>query len=250
MKKLLSICIAFNIFILNGCLSENNHEGHNHEGHNHGQDKEIAKVYGSDNEYLTQIALMRGHLYVGIELYKNGYLDNAKRHMKHPKSELYSDIIPTFKSKKSAGFAVELADLASAVEGEKDFAFISSRYQNLADAMATNENYIDESTKLLSKRMILVSSLLTVAADEYAIGIVNGNIENKFEYQDALGFTIVAKSILTGTVTYSEEEEIKKNKVLKIIENLSNLWPSLVPTGIIDGDAKIIYDAVAEINSI
>ena len=34
------------------------------------------------------------------------------------------------------------------------------------------------------------------------------------------------------------------------MENLSNLWPSLVPTGIIDGDAKIIYDAVAEINLI
>ena len=37
---------------------------------------------------------------------------------------------------------------------------------------------------------------------------------------------------------------------LVIMENLSNLWPSLVPTGIIDGDAKIIYDAVAEINLI
>ncbi|MDG2252580.1 MAG: hypothetical protein P8K73_02930 [Methylophilaceae bacterium] len=245
MKKLLSICIAFNIFILNGCSNENNHKGHNHD-----EVKKIAKVYESDKEYLTQIALMRGHLYVGIELYKNGFLDNAKKHMKHPKSELYSDIIPTFESKKSAGFAVELADLASAVEGEKDFAFISSKYQNLSDAMALNEDYVHDSSKLLSKRIILVSSLLTVAADEYAIGIVNKNVENKFEYQDALGFTIVAKNILKKTVTYSEEEEIKKNKVLEIIENLSNLWPSLVPTGIVDGDAKIIYDAVAKINSV
>ena len=46
------------------------------------------------------------------------------------------------------------------------------------------------------------------------------------------------------------KEEIKKKKVIEIMENLSNLWPSLVPTGIIDGDAKIIYDAVAEINLI
>ena len=245
MKKILLICIAFNIFVLNGCLNEDNHEGHNHSG-----DKKIVKVYESDNEYLTQIALMRGHLHVGIELYKNGYLDNAKKHMKHPKSELYSDIIPTFKSKKTAGFAVELEDLASAVEGEKDFKFISSKYQNLSDAIAVNENYIDDSSRLLNKRIILVSSLLKVAADEYAIGIVDGNVENKFEYQDALGFTTVAKNILKNTTTYNEEEEIKKNKVLEIIENLSNLWPSLVPTGIIDGDAKIIYDAVAKINSV
>ena len=62
--------------------------------------------------------------------------------------------------------------------------------------MALNEDYVHDSSKLLSKRIILVSSLLTVAADEYAIGIVNKNVENKFEYQDALGFTIVAKNIL------------------------------------------------------
>lgn len=243
MKKLLLIFITFNIFVLNGCSDESTHNSSHHDGA-----EKIAKVYESDNEYLTQIALMRGHLHVGIELYKNGYLDNAKKHMKHPKSELYSDIIPTFESKKSTGFATELEDLASAVEGEKDFKFISSKYKNLSDAMAVNENYIDDSSKLINKRIVLVSSLLEIAAEEYAIGIVNGNVKNKFEYQDALGFTIIAKNILKKTVTYSEEEEIKKKKVIEIIENLSNLWPSLVPTGIIDGDAKIIYDAVAEIN--
>ena len=168
--------------------------------------------------------------------------------MKHPKSELYSDIIPTFKAKNSEGFTVELENLASAVEGEEDFKFISSKYKNLSDAIAINENYINDSSKLLTERIILVRSLLEIAADEYAVGIVNGKIENKFEYQDALGFTIVAKKILKKTVTQSKEEEIKKNKVLEIIENLSYLWPSLVPTGIVDGDAKIILDAVAKIN--
>jgi hypothetical protein len=191
---------------------------------------------------------MRGHLYVGIELYKNGYIDNAKRHMKHPKSELYSDIIPTFKAKNSKGFTVELENLATAVEGEKDFIFISSKYKNLSDAITVNENYIEDSSKSLTKRIILVRSLLKIAADEYAVGIVNGEVKNKFEYQDALGFTIVAKNILKNTTTQSKEEEIKKNKVLKIIENLSDLWPSLVPTGIVDGDAKIILDAVTKIN--
>jgi len=243
MKKILLIGIAFNIFFLYGCSNENNNKTAHHE-----KGQKIAKVYESDNEYLTQIALMRGHLHVGIELYKNGYIDNAKRHMKHPKSELYSDIIPTFKAKNSEGFTVELENLASAVEGEEDFKLISSKYKNLSDAIAINENYINDSSKLLTERIILVRSLLEIAADEYAVGIVNGKVKNKFEYQDALGFTIVAKNILKKTVTQSNEEEIKKNKVLEIIENLSDLWPSLVPTGIVDGDAKIILDAVAKIN--
>jgi len=245
MKKILLICIAFNIFFLYGCSNENNHKTAHHE-----KGKKIAKVYESDNEYLTQIALMRGHLYVGIELYKNGYVENAKRHMKHPKSELYSDIIPTFKAKNSKGFTVELENLAFAVEEEKDFKFISSRYKNLSDAIAINENYIDDSSRSIFARIILVRSLLEIAADEYAVGIVNGRVENKFEYQDALGFTIIAKKILERTTTQSKEEEIKKNKVLEIIENLSVLWPSLVPAGIVDGDAKIIRDAITEINSV
>ena len=243
MKKILLICLAFNIFFLYGCSNENNHKAAHYE-----KGQKVAKVYESDNEYLTQIALMRGHLYVGIELYKNGYIDNAKRHMKHPKSELYSDIIPTFKAKNSKGFTVELENLATAVEGEKDFIFISSKYKNLSDAITVNENYIEDSSKSLTKRIILVRSLLKIAADEYAVGIVNGEVKNKFEYQDALGFTIVAENILKNTTTQSKDEEIKKNKVLKIIENLFDLWPSLVPTGIVDGDAKIILDAVAKIN--
>ena len=61
--------------------------------HNH-KDKVVPEIFSSDNEYLTNLNLMKGHLWVGVELYKENYLENAKRHMKHPKSELYEFIIP------------------------------------------------------------------------------------------------------------------------------------------------------------
>tara|TARA_B100000780_G_scaffold3028_1_gene2529 strand:- start:1682 stop:2416 length:735 start_codon:yes stop_codon:yes gene_type:complete len=244
MKKIFLI-IILNTLFLYGCTDKDNHMNPHQSS-----DVKIAKVYDNDNIYLTQIALMRGHLYVGVELYKNGFLDNAKMHMKHPKSELYSDIIPTFKAKGSSGFSKELEELALAVEEEKDFNLISLKYKNLTDAITINESYINESSKSLNEKIVLVVSLLEIAAEEYAIGIVNNNVENKFEYQDALGFTVIAKDILTKSGTKNKDEEIKKNKTLVVLDSLFQLWPSLIPTGKVEGDSKIILNAIAEINSI
>jgi len=242
MKKLFFTFIIINSLFLYGCSDKKDHMN-SHQ-------KSESKVYESDKIYLTQIGLMRGHLYVGIELYKNGHLDNAKRHMKHPKSELYADIIPTFKAKGSSGFASELEELALAVEDEKDFNLISIKYKNLTDAITVNESYIKKSTESLNERISLVVSLLEVAAEEYAIGIVNGNVKNKFEYQDALGFTAIAKNILTNSVATNKEEVIKKDKVLLILDGLFYLWPSLVPDEKIAGDSKTILNAITKINTI
>ena len=92
--------------------------------------------------------------------------------------------------------------------------------------------------------------MLEIAAEEYAIGIVDGNIENKFEYQDALGFTTVAKNILKDSEVLSPSEEVKRNEITDIIESLSSLWPSLVPTEKISGDAVKILSAISEIDSL
>ena len=115
MKKIFLIFIILNTLFLYGCSDKSDHMDSHHKG-----DEKLAKVYDSDQMYLTQLGLMRGHLYVGIELYKNGFLENAKMHMKHPKSELYADIVPTFEAKGSSGFAGELEALALAVEDEKE----------------------------------------------------------------------------------------------------------------------------------
>jgi hypothetical protein len=40
--------------------------------------------------YLTHLGLVRGHLGVGVDLYREGAQDAAQTHMKHPGDELYS----------------------------------------------------------------------------------------------------------------------------------------------------------------
>ena len=194
--------------------------------------------------------MVRGHLHVGIELYKSEYFENAKRHMKHPKSELYSALIPTFEAKKAKGFATELANLALSVESNEDFKIISKKYEILLNAISQNEKIVSDENNTFNEKISLTNALLEIAAEEYAIGIINGNVENKFEYQDALGFTTIAKNILEETNSLNSLQVSKKNKALGIINDLSSLWPSLVPTGKIKGDAKKILEAINNIKAL
>ena len=170
--------------------------------------------------------------------------------MKHPKSELYSAMIPTFEAKKTNGFASELEALALAVEGDNDLSIVSSKYEELLKVISQNEKIVDKESNTFSKKVYLVKTLLEIAAEEYAIGIIDGNVMNKFEYQDALGFTVVAKNVLKKANTLNSLEKEKQNKIIEIIDSLMPLWPSLVPIGKINGDAKVILEAVSQINSI
>ena len=245
MKKYFLVILTF--LLISGCHGDD----HDHDdGHGHAHNSEAPKIYSTDNEYLTNLNLMKGHLWVGIELYKAKHIENAKRHMKHPKSELYGDIIPTFEAKGTAGFAAELEGLALSVENEESISTIENNYQNLFDAIDNNQQFVADVNKSIDGKITLVVSLLEIAAEEYAVGIIEGEVKNKFEYQDALGFTEVAKNILKNIQTDDMSEKDRLAKVISIIDSLSILWPQLVPTGNIDGDSKSILDAVKEIKKI
>ncbi|MDA9211408.1 hypothetical protein N9O74_04645 [Methylophilaceae bacterium] len=170
--------------------------------------------------------------------------------MKHPKSELYSAMIPTFAAKNTIGFAAELETLALSVENDEDLKMVLSNYENLLSAIDKSAEIIDNQSRTFEGQVLVVKTLLEIAAEEYAIGVVDGNINNKFEYQDALGFTTVAKNILNSFNSLNSTEDIKRNKIIQIIDNLSTLWPSLVPTERISGDASKILTAVDKINSL
>ena len=91
--------------------------------------------------------------------------------MKHPKSELYSAIIPTFESKNAKGFATELADLALSVEGNEDLNIVIQNYEILLKVISQNEKIVDSKSNTFESKMALVKSLLEVAAEETEISL-------------------------------------------------------------------------------
>lgn len=217
-------------------------EGGEGEGGEGGTNIDLAK----DNAaYLAQLGLIRGHLWVGYKLYQEGHIDMAKTHMKHPEDELYAGMEPVFKARQVDGFAQELQILADAVNGEKGDAAVKKAYQALQNQIAKSERIENQSARDV---LISISLMIRTAADEYAIGVKNGDVVNVHEYQDAYGFTEIAIERLDSI--NSEQDQV----AAKDIENtrqwlleLRELWPTVNPQGKLEGDASHLYGAAARI---
>ena len=66
----------------------------------------------NDVAFLTRLGLIRGHLLVGYELYKQGQVDMAITHMKHPRDELYAGLVPSIEYRGGKRFDDALSNLA------------------------------------------------------------------------------------------------------------------------------------------
>lgn len=186
-----------------------------------------------DAAYLTQLGLIRGHLRVGMELYREGRYDHAKRHMKHPEDELYASLVDDFERRGTRGFGEALARLASLVEQDADAAAVEGAYSALLVRIAAAEAAAPPDVALHGR---VAASLLATAAEEYGIGVVDGRIREVHEYQDAYGFTQIAS-----------EHAARAGGLEAGIEALAPLWPELVPEGGVDGDAARIGAARARV---
>jgi len=199
----------------------------------------------NDTAFLAQLGFIRGHLWVGMKLYEQGHIEMAKTHMKHPGDELYSGLTEAFEARGLPGFAEPLNTLAESVINDKDEDTVMSNYKTLLDSVSANEPIADMSAKDV---ILSVSSMLMVAADEYAIGIQNGEVANVHEYQDAMGFKEIALERLNrinDKEASKAEEAISETR--KVIGNLENLWPTTTPEGKFEGDPSKIYGAASRI---
>ncbi|WP_223670182.1 hypothetical protein [Kangiella shandongensis] len=218
-------------------------EGEGGEGEGEGSVK--ADLRTDNAAYLARLGLIRGHLWVGIKLYREGHLAMAKTHMKHPEDELYAGLGPVFKARGVGGFAEELSQLADAVNNEKGDEAVETAYATLLEAITASEKMADKSAR---EALLSISQMIRTAADEYAIGVKAGEIKNVHEYQDAYGFTEIAIERLESLSDEQQTEaaaDIETTK--KLLLDLRSLWPTVAPKGTVDGDATHLYGAAARI---
>ena len=192
----------------------------------------------SDQEYLVQLGLMRGHLLVGHALYRLDALDAARSHSKHPTDELYADMEREFAARGTTGFSAALEAHALASQGE-DATAVDAAYEALTAAITRAEGAVAASPEVI---VGIVVELLREAAAEYAVGIVDGRLSNAHEYQDAYGFTKVALSWAQG----AGSDEVF-DQIVERIEARSDMWPSLVPPEELQQQAARLHRAAAEV---
>ncbi|AOE50823.1 hypothetical protein [Kangiella sediminilitoris] len=218
-------------------------EGEGGEGEGEGSAKVDLRT--DNSAYLARLGLIRGHLWVGMKLYREGHLAMAKTHMKHPEDELYAGLAPVFKARGVEGFADELSVLADAVNNEEGDKAVESAYRHLVAAISKSEQMEDRTAK---EALLSISQMIRTAADEYAIGVKSGEVVNVHEYQDAYGFTEIAIQRLEQL---SDEQKMQAASDIESTKNwlmeLRSLWPTVDPKGNVEGDAKHLYGASARI---
>ena len=207
---------------------------------------EEAGVAAADNiAYLTNLALVRGHLNVGVDLYGRGAVEAAATHMKHPGDELYASLVPALRARGAPGFAEELERLALLVEAGAPADRVMAAHRVLEKAIADHEGAV---AATLSHRLQVVVALVRTAAEEYEIGVVDGEVVNAHEYQDALGFVRIARALVDGL---GEEERARAGAAVATIraqlDGIESAWPDVVPPARVDGQSDDIYVAAARI---
>ncbi len=220
------------------------------EGGGEGDGAATTSAITDDVLYLNLLGQVQGHLTVGVALYEAGANGMALMHMKHPGDELYATIKPALDARRASDFAPALAALAKAVERNAPLAEVTSALTDLELALAKSGSVVDTRSIAGTRlRLAAVHSLIRTAADEYAEGVKDGQIVNGHEYQDAFGFTRVARAMLNEL---SDEQRAAAADPITEIEAqvamlLSKAWPNIVPPDTIETDATLLYGAAARI---
>lgn len=156
-----------------------------------GEGATTAEAIDSDAAYLAGLSFIRGHLNVGVNLYRENALDASATHMKHPADELYTSLEPALEARGAKGFAAQLEALAVAVEQQQGAAAVEAAYADLLEAIALAEAAVKDVDAATVAAVIV--NLVRTAAEEFDIAVGEGGVlENEHEYQDALGFVRTA----------------------------------------------------------
>lgn len=199
----------------------------------------------NDVAFLSRLGLIRGHLLVGYELYKQGQVDMAITHMKHPRDELYAGLVPAIEARGGKRFDEALSALADKVISRAPQAEVDKAYQNLESGIKAAESVASPDLK---NTLQSIKELIRTAGEEYALGVEDGKIINLHEFQDAYGFTEIAKRRLHELSDTAKKQSPKTlEKVRGYLEELADLWPSIAPKGDVKGDASRLFGAAARI---
>ncbi|WP_421784487.1 hypothetical protein [Hyphobacterium sp.] len=197
---------------------------------------ETVAVYG-DMETLPvefRVAFMSGHVEAGLALYRAGAPEQAAPHLLHPVSETHA---AEREGIDALGFEAGVFEEVSAALG-------AGRPANEIEPMlaAAEADLALLQDNAGGDARAIIAYLMDVTAEEYAIGVTDGIVTDPGEYQDAYGFSVVARQYARG---------LDNPDLIDALDGLIALWPEggplpeSTPAPVADINARI-----AEVRSI
>ncbi|MEA5511004.1 hypothetical protein VB715_14615 [Crocosphaera sp. UHCC 0190] len=196
--------------------------------HSH-QEMTKTEAKDTDQEYLTTLGLMKGHLLIAKQLIDQGKYAEAEPHIGHPVEELYGDIEGQLTKRKVADFKGTLNQLNDGIKTNPKSDKIKGQYDSSIAAIDQAISAVP-ADKLQSPETILlvINGLLKTANAEYEAAIANGKIVEVIEYQDSMGFMLYAEQLYQSIAEAMSQKYPEKNEVITTtLQKLKTAWPSV-----------------------
>lgn len=203
----------------------------------------IVAERDDDAAYVAALGFIEGHLRVGVALYEAGEAEMAITHIKHPHDEIYAGLAPLLAERGAEAFDTQLTALARAVEG-------GASVEDVRVAFEAVLHEVEEASEATPPKMQLDALVLMTraAAEEYAIGVVDGSIVELHEYQDAWGFVQAVRARATELAGSSDASVAAAAvKVTEALAPIDAIFAGLTPEGPVPGAADVLFGAAAQI---
>lgn len=204
----------------------------------------LAEVASDKATYLSALQIVRGHLRAGVEIYAGGDRELGPQHLRHPQAEIMTTLAPAFAAFNATSFEPTIDALAAAGEAGASPAEIGDLHAAALKAIAQAGASADATLK---EKLLAVAKTMTVAGDEYAIAVRDGQIVNLHEYHDAYGFIATAIGDIEAVTGDSDAERAAIAATLEQAKIAATAAPSVVPSATEMKSASVIYGAAARI---
>jgi hypothetical protein len=234
MKPLRYICLAaaaFAVVTLSSCIGGNSPTAENTPAAPVTESQANQSGKSEDVEYMTNMALMKGHLLVAKELLDLNEPKQAEPHIGHPVEEIYSDVESQLKEKNVKEFKSTLDNLHDLVKSKPKDARVATSFASSMEAVDKAIGAVPQEKRNQPEFVLAaIDGVLDTAKEEYEAGIANGKIVEDIEYQDSRGFVIYAQEMYKGIAAQMQTAHPEQNKVItSSMSELAKAWPSVIP---------------------
>ena len=185
-----------------------------------------------DVDYMTKLALMKGHMLVAGELLALKKPDQAEPHIGHPVEEIYVDLEEQFQERKVEDFKGVLTQLQDLVKSKPNDTQLKTQYDQAMKAIDQAIATLPETQRQSANFSLqVINGLLETATAEYAAAISNGKISAPIEYQDSRGFVAYAQDTVYKSIADQVKQADPKanDQIVASFTGLRKAWPSPVP---------------------
>lgn len=189
-----------------------------------------SQAVSTDTEVLVVLAQMQGHLLVAQELLSRGDAQAAEPHVGHPVDELYGSLESVIAAGRLQPFRDSLEVLRQQVRLAPTSPGTAQKLAKAQQTLQAATTTVAPSLNRQAELMLAVTRQLALsAASEYEAAVADERIAETIEYQDARGFLLQARRLLSQAIAANPAAAANLQQALTRIEAMLKAFPSAVP---------------------